>query len=362
MRAEDRAGDSGQQPPVVLRPLLCSAAVAAQGGFPREIRVLHRAGDQGIVQPRVLQRSRADPRRPVRRQGKRAGPGHRPARAGRRTAARHLPGGNQDPGRPPVPRQDRCRPPRARSASPCRPVRDDRRLRVPAARKAHAAIQGAAWGKVRQGARLLQVLRHGERQARAQGRHRRDHLRDHEAVWAGVRRRVRRSAQGKEARREARAEARRRGQGTADHGLCRRGLCRPRAGLAGPGFAGCGFAGCGLVGRGLAGCGFVRLRALQCRWRLVSRSTAPHPVQTPGQSTPRQPMRRLRLPIDPRPPKGSRRRPRTRQPLAGSGRATFGRPRSQTGSLQSSRQSHRSLTQPESPPPVGHAMVYSMVH
>ena len=76
------------------------------------------------------------------------------------------------------------------------------------------------------------------------------------------------------------------------------------------------------------------LRALPCRWRLLSRLTAQHPVQTPGQSTPRQPMRRLRLPIDPRPPMGSRRKPwseprppreprrprRTPQRLAGSGR------------------------------------------
>ena len=72
-RAARGPGHPGQQPPVVLRPLLRPAAAAAQGDLPRQVRVLHRPRAEGPDQQGVLPRGRADSGGPVRRRGQRAG-------------------------------------------------------------------------------------------------------------------------------------------------------------------------------------------------------------------------------------------------------------------------------------------------
>src|SRR5580698_703977 len=53
-RAARGRGHPGQQPPVVLRPLLRAAAAAAQGGIPGQVRIFHRPRAQGPGQPGVL--------------------------------------------------------------------------------------------------------------------------------------------------------------------------------------------------------------------------------------------------------------------------------------------------------------------
>ena len=83
-RAARGAGHPGEQPPVVLRPLLRAAAAAAQGRLPGQGRVLHRPRLKGLVSKAFFSGVGADPGGPVRRRGQRAGAAHRAAGAGRR--------------------------------------------------------------------------------------------------------------------------------------------------------------------------------------------------------------------------------------------------------------------------------------
>ena len=131
-RPAGRAGHHRQQPPVLRRSLLRAAAAAAQGHLPGQVRVLHRARPQGPGQQGVLQRRGADPGGPGRRPGRRARAEHRAAGAGPGQAARHLPGGHQDPGRAALPGQDRGGPagPGVRRAG--HPVRHVQHLRADA--------------------------------------------------------------------------------------------------------------------------------------------------------------------------------------------------------------------------------------
>lgn len=185
--APARSGHPGEQPPVVLRPLLRPAPAAAQGGVPGQGRVLHRPGAQGPGQPGVLQRRRADSDRPDGRRGQRARAAVGAAGARGREGPRHLPGGHPLAGRAAVQGPYRSRPagpgvPGARGA-----LRDDAHLRVPPAGLAQPAVQRPAGGGLRSAAGILPLLRPGDGPGGAARGDRRNHGRAGQALRPGVR-------------------------------------------------------------------------------------------------------------------------------------------------------------------------------
>ena len=90
----------------IFMPLM----VQAEGDLRRQAGVLHRQGHQGLPDQDVLRGRRHDPGGPIRWSGGPGGDRHRPARAARGQAVRHLPGGDPVPGRSAAPRQDRRSP------------------------------------------------------------------------------------------------------------------------------------------------------------------------------------------------------------------------------------------------------------
>ena len=190
------AGHPGEQPPVVLRPLLRGAAAAAQGCLPGQGRVPHRARHQGPGQQGILPQRGRDPRGPGRRGGERAGAADRPAGARRGRPAGHLPRGHPDPGRPALPRQDRCGPARPGGTGAGDSLRDGEHLRTPAARKDRAEAAVPSGSAVRQAARFLPLRRHGVEPAGTPRGYRRDHVRADGTRRPGIRGHLRRGRQG----------------------------------------------------------------------------------------------------------------------------------------------------------------------
>jgi hypothetical protein len=185
-----------EQSPLVRRPLFRPAPAAAASDLPGQVGVLYRPRDQGPDQQGLLQRPRPDTHRPGRRRGQRARDPDRPARARRRQAARHLPGGHPQSGRPALPRQDRRRPAGPGGAGPGDPVRDGGHVRVHAVGPDPAELQGPARRTVRRAAGLLPVLRDGVGPPRAAGGHRRGDARHREALRPGIRGHLRPAGQG----------------------------------------------------------------------------------------------------------------------------------------------------------------------
>ena len=127
---DDRPGDPGQQPPVVLRLVLHAGAGAAQGDLPGQGRVLHHArasraffsADVHLRRRQVpIDRDDADAARAALNTGVRV------LRRGH--AAGHLPRGHPLAGRPALPRQDRRRPDGAGVRRRRHPVRDGQHRR-----------------------------------------------------------------------------------------------------------------------------------------------------------------------------------------------------------------------------------------
>ena len=187
----ERAGDPGQQPPVVRRLAVHAADAAAPGDLRGQGGVLHHPGHQGLVPEEVLLRRRPGADRPVRGQRRRgrADVGQADPRRGR--ALRHLPRGH--------PLATTASSTAARPASPGSRSRRKvpGRSRWPSSAPTSSRRPGKIFGTVhppgrpvRHAAGLLPLRGPGERPLHPALDHRRDHVRDHAALRPGVRRHV----------------------------------------------------------------------------------------------------------------------------------------------------------------------------
>src|ERR671911_764775 len=196
-----RSGHRGEQSPFLLRLAVHAARRAAACHVPRKDRLLHRAGDQGLVQAGLLPRRRAGSDRPIGRPGQRGCDLGRTARAAPWRPARYLPRGHPLSGRTPLSGEDRRRPDGPGGQGTRDPGGDDRHRQDAAAGPVDSQDHETG-PAVRDTAELRPLRGHGERPIRPSVGDRRDRLRPDGVVRAGVRGHLRPARKGRHRRRQ----------------------------------------------------------------------------------------------------------------------------------------------------------------